>query len=130
MSVKDREFNRKEYSWMNDSQWECLQMLSDIYGGLHHVYGIIRPSGKNGIYINSSYNQFATFDFNYLTRAVFMAHDRCIRFGIFASGPKMLKLFFHKRNVREGDISERHPTIETALKDFRETYPIQSVEGK
>jgi hypothetical protein len=110
---------KEQYPWMNDNQFECLNMLCDLFNGHHHVYGYVRASGPNGIVINSQHNMFATFDYDQLTRAVVYAHDRLIRFEIAPSGPGMLKLFFHKRTRREGRMHERHPTIEDAISKIR-----------
>ena len=123
MSVKSQEYYRKEFSWMTPDQWECVEMLSDIYKGMQHVYGTIRPSGDSGITIITMNNNFATFDYNELTRAVLLAHDRCIRFSISPSGTKKLKLQFNKRPDREGEMSGRHPTIDVAIEKHREDYP-------
>ncbi len=112
-------YRENTYNWMNDDQWECFEMLCDLCMGSHHVGGTVKPCGR-GILINLSYGfSAATFDFDGLTRAVFMAHERCIRFSIEPSGPRMLKLTFHKRHKREGDMCERHPTIEQALEAFK-----------
>lgn len=80
------------------------------------IGGIVRASG-DGIMNNSTYchNVFATFDFNNLTRAVVMAHDRGIRFGIEPSRSGMLKLFLHKRREQE----DGHPALEDAIKTIR-----------
>lgn len=105
-----------DYKWMTDDQWECFEMLCDLCRGSHHVGGKVKPCGK-GILINLRYGwDAATYDFNGLTRAVVMAHDRCIRFEIEPSGFGMLKLVFHKRRLREGgEMWERHPTLESAI---------------
>ena len=109
-----------DYKWMSDDQWECFEMLCDICGGAHHIGGKVKPSGA-GITINISFGfHAASFDYNGLTMAVIMAHDRCIRFEIRPSSPGRLRLFFHKRNSRVGDISQRHPTLEEAIKTIRE----------
>lgn len=114
-------FYKNEYKWMTPDQFECLQFLSDLFYGMNHVYGIIRPLGDSGITINARNccNFFGTVDYNNLTRAVIMAHDRCIRFSIEPSGPQMLKLCISKRKKREGQLHERHPTIEQAVLDIR-----------
>jgi hypothetical protein len=111
-------FHRKP--WMTDNQWLCAEFLADLFHGFHHLHGILRECGPNGVEINStsSANRFASFDFDYLTRAVFMAHARCIRFSIEPSGPGMLKLSAHQRHTRTGAMHERHPTIEDALARF------------
>lgn len=121
--MTDDEWNQKlradRYPWMTDDQFECLTMLSGLFGGMHHVFGNIHPAGT-GIVINTSHvGSFATFDFNGLTRAVVMAHDRLIRFEIAPSGPGMLKLFFHKRHTREGSMMKRHPTLEDHVNAIR-----------
>lgn len=114
----EEKWNRLD--WMNDTQWGCAKFLADLFGGFHHLFGKIHGV-RDGIYINctNAGNHFATFDFDYLTRAVIMAHDSCIRFSIEPSGPRMLQLWATRRTCREGDISERHPTLEAAIKRIR-----------
>lgn len=113
------EYDAYRKDWMSDDQWECYQMLADLYRGFHHITGKLHDSGK-GIRLNTTQvGAFATFDFDILTRAVIMAHDRMIRFEICPSGPGMLGLEFHKRHTREGRMYERHPTIEEAIAKFR-----------
>lgn len=119
-------FYRKR--WMNDDQWECALLLCDLMRGFHHVPKEIKPFGY-GI-ATSIYSGISTFDFDLLTRAVFLAHDRCIRLEILSSGPGMLKLALHRRHKREGYISERHPTIEQALADWRTKWPLPREDGK
>lgn len=77
-------FWRKHYDWMNEDQWQCFEMLCDLFGGAHHVYGKVRANVGNGIIINARncHNKFATFDYDVLTKAVILAHDRMIRFAI------------------------------------------------
>ncbi len=118
MGNYEEKYNRQE--WMDDAQWECAEFLADLFYGFHHLHGKIHPV-REGLYINctNASNHFATFDFNYLTRAVIMAHDRCIRFSIEPSGPRMLQLWATKRTCREGQVSERHPTLEEAIKAAR-----------
>lgn len=116
------ESERYRKDWMTDDQWECYLMLSDLFRGFHHVTGKLHNWG-GGIKLNATQvGAFATFDFDILTRAVIMAHDRMIRFEIVPSGPRMLGLILHKRHHREGAMHERHPTIECAIKTSRD-YP-------
>lgn len=110
--------------WMNEDQRECHQFLADLMGGYNHINARVRPMNPEGIYINSrSYNYLATYDFNNLTRAVVMAHDRCIRFEVAPSGPGMLRLNIHKRHHSENDGSlsmwEWHPTLEHHIAAIR-----------
>lgn len=116
---KARETN---YPWMTDDQFECYLMLCDLHFGSHHLPGKVKPCGS-GVEMNGHSMSLSTFDFDYLTRAVIMAHDRCIRFCVDPSGPGMLKVQLHKREGREGRMYERHPTMEQAIEDFRSKEP-------
>lgn len=108
--------------WMSDDQWECALMFADLMRGFHHIGGTFKPSGS-GITINEPYGAWATYDFDGLTRAVFMAHDRCIRIDITTSSPGRLKFLLHKRHKREGAMHERHPTLAVAVDHWRKRNP-------
>lgn len=109
--------NRQE--WMTDDQFECLKLLIDFYFGAHHmVTRRVKEFGK-GIQYSERPSKLSTFDFDGLTRLVFMAHDRCVRVELAASGPGLVRLVLHKRHSREGRMSERHPTLETAVEMWR-----------
>ncbi len=113
------EENPYREDWMSDDQWECYQMLADLFLGYHHITGKLHAWGT-GIKLNTTQvGAFATFDFDKLTRAVLLAHDRMIRFEIVPSGPGMLGLILHKRHSREGRMYAYHPTIEEAIERFR-----------
>ena len=100
--------------WMSDDQWSCALLLRDLFHGFHHIDGDIRPC-STGIQINTSGRLFATYDFDGLTRAVIMAHDRCIRFEIRPCTPQLLKLTLWQRKGRDGAMHDRHPTMEDAI---------------
>lgn len=118
-----------DYKWMNDDQWACFEMLCDMCGGSQHIGGKIRPASRWGICLNMTYGFHAsTFDYNGLKTAVLLAHDRCIRFEIRPSGPRMLGLYLHKRESREGNISIRHPTIEMAIESHRKKWPVVELQ--
>jgi hypothetical protein len=118
-----------KYQWMTDDQFDCYKMLCDLFGGSHHVHDAVK-SAADGIEINKSYCDLATFDFSTLTAAVLMAHDRCIRFSVSSSGPGRLRLMFHKRHKREGSMTERHPTIEQAIEIFRKSWGPAAPSGE
>ena len=109
------------YQWASDDQWECCLMLFDLVCGQHHLTNKIKPWG-DGIEYNTHID-FSTFDFSRLTTAVFMAHDRCIRFSINSSGPRLLKLCLFKRHGRDGEYWKKHPTLEQAVETYRKTFP-------
>lgn len=110
--------------WMSDDQWQCALMHADLMRGFHHVGGKFKPCGS-GIEIHECYGSWATFDYDGLTRAVFLAHDRCIRIDIGPSGPGRMKFTLHKRHKRDGALHERHPTLEDAVQSWRELHPNQ-----
>ncbi|KCZ47737.1 hypothetical protein [Hyphomonas sp. CY54-11-8] len=103
--------------WMTDDQWECVEMLADLFRGFHHIYGPIKPFGEGIAYAEPG-RRMATFDFDYLTRAVIMAHDRCIRLEIASCNPGRFRMILHKRHKREGKMHERHPTIHEAVERY------------
>lgn len=103
---------------MTPDQVECYRLLCDLVHGEHHLNGIVRACGR-GLGINLQFVTLSTFDFDYLTRLVVMAHDRCIRAEIVPSGPGMIGLHLHKRHWREGPMHSRHPTIDQAVAAIR-----------
>ncbi len=114
----EEQYNREH--WMTETQWECAKFLASLFGGFHHMFGIIRET-RNGVYINctSAKNHFSTYDYDFLTRAVVKAHDQCIRFGIEPSGPGMLHLSAVKRKSRDGYVFDKRPTLEQAIEKIR-----------
>jgi len=103
--------------WMTDDQYSCHETLAQIVRGFHHIGNKVKPCG-NGIE-TSIYGGWASFDFDQLTRAVVIAHDNMVRIEIGSSGPGLFRLMLHKRKGRDGDINERHPTIEDAIEKVR-----------
>lgn len=120
--TEDEKFYRAD--WMSDDQWQSALLIADLFGGFHHVCGTFKPCGS-GVEVNpsNSTNKFASFDFDGLTRAVVLAHDRCIRFAIEPSGPGRLRIQAHKRHKRDGSMYERHPTLEEHVAKLRAAYP-------
>lgn len=137
---------------------KTLTILSEVFGGLHHL-----DSDQLELfdYQSSWYNEYlvnrslATFDDQYLTLLVIMAHDMAVRLEIEATNLSLdnpldakllkkhleelnseydynftmtqylsegtqpyLRLLFHQRQ-RNGDFSQRHPTIEDTTSGFR-----------
>lgn len=99
-------------------------MMAEAFLGWHHLpnWKTIRPYGS-GVAVNHYGGYWATFDFDRLTRLVFLAHDRCIRAEFEGSGPGLIRLVLHKRHSRDGRMSEKHPTIEQALSAWRLHHP-------
>jgi hypothetical protein len=94
---------------------EVANLLGDVYGGIYHLD--FCPLGK----VNWSDPFFirfllgrgeSTFDGGEMTALVVLSHDRMIRIEINPCNFRYLELLFHKRKSRDGDISQRMPTIE------------------
>jgi len=111
------EAHREE--WMSDNQWLCYLFLHRLFKGFHHIPTAPKAHGS-GIEINFRPGYFATYDFDYLTKLVIMAHNWGVRCDIAGSGPGMIKLVLHKRRLREGRMNERHPTIAEAIEKYKD----------
>jgi hypothetical protein len=99
----------------------AFDLLVAWVGGTHHIEDCISlRSKKNPIRWDHPYmldvcysGQMATYDFDELTRLVFLAHDCRVRVELRGAG-----LYLHPRK-RNGGMSERHPTVEQALSQWR-----------
>lgn len=123
--MNNKTLNPYRKPWMTDDQYECYELLADLFLGWHHVHGGLHEWG-NGIKFNTYISRLASTDFDGLTRLVFLAHDRMIRVEVVPSGPRMIGLTLHKRHTRDGGMAERHPTIEQALATWRERWPVST----
>lgn len=111
--------NSYRQGWMSDDQWLLSLFCCRLFRGFHHCPEIKEKNcGLNNIVINTSTSYFANYDYDYLTKAVIMAHNWGVRICISGSGPGMFKISLWKRKNREGCVSERMPTIQ----DMIETY--------
>ena len=102
-----------------------VALLLEQWLGLHHIRDdtLRKTAWDNPRFVEMKLpGEQATYDFNELTRLVFLAHDHGIRVAITPSGPQFLRLLFHPR-AREGGLTERHPTLEQALAAWREKHP-------
>lgn len=102
---------------------EVANLLDELYNGIYHIRhnALAKVSWDNEIYISIIVEDasFATYDFNRLTKLVVLCHDKCMRCEIHGKGPGYIELIFHKRKCRDGQIYERHPTIEDHVKLIR-----------
>jgi hypothetical protein len=100
---------------------QAVSFFAELFGGEHHIPNGLKPYGSG--WKVSCYGDLSTFDFDRLTRLVFLAHDRCVRAVVEQSGPRMVGIVIWQRAKREGSICERHPTIEQALEMWRKFHP-------
>lgn len=105
--------------------------LLDAWDGLHHFEeaAMRKVDWAHPFFVKLTLRtDLATVDFPMLTRLVFLAHDHCIRVSVRPCNGSHLTLLFHPRK-REGAYSERHPTLEHAVADWRRTNQERSVPG-
>jgi len=103
---------------MTEAQRVCFDLLCEVFHGEHHAPERIYAFGR-GIKCNAENHRLSTFDFDYLTRLVVLAHDACVRVEIVSTRPGRVGLVLHKRAGRTGSSYDRHPTIEEAIERVR-----------
>ena len=95
--------------------------------GLHHMDdpSAVDWSDDYVILVKLKAKTLATFDFDELTRLVFLAHDHCLRVQVSGlRGPVGgIQLMFHGRQ-REGRMAQRHPTLPEAVHEYRQHNPL------
>lgn len=108
---------------MSDLGKNVADLLGELFLGIYHQdRQALKVDWTNPSYIEIViYGEMSTFDYDHLTRLVFLAHDYAIRVEIQAAAPRYLRLIFSQR-TREGDIYRRHPTIEDALTSWRKNH--------
>jgi len=107
---------------MEFSEKEAREFFAELTFGEHHFLSEPRPFGYGG-WIMTYKRDMATFDFDELTRLVFLAHDHCIRAQVMTGGPRGLRIAIWKRE-REGGIARRHPTLDQAMEKWRKLHPV------
>lgn len=112
--------NSYREDWMTDDQWFMYLFLNRVFRGFHHIPGNVKQCGERSICINSRTSYMATYDYDYLTKLVIIAHNWGIRAAIVGSGPGMIKIQLWKRHARDGDISERIPTIQSMVEKYKD----------
>lgn len=99
---------------------DVARLLHDLYSGIYHIQReCSRTNWTNDGYIEIVLRGcWCTFDDDKLTRLVFLAHDYGIRVQMDARSNGYIRIMFHRRE-REGNLYRRHPSIETALAEWR-----------
>lgn len=108
---------------------DATEFFGMFYGGKHHIPDSrIKEFGVG--WSVSHFASMATFDYSELTKFVVMCHDQCIRGEIYPSSAGRLKLCIWKRQGREGQMSSRHPDLETNVQVVREKLRLYSEDQK
>lgn len=101
---------------------KTADILDYVFQGIYHVEtSSLKKATWDAAYyamIRIAYRHWSTYDTDTLTRLVVIAHEMCVRVEINPCNPTHLELLFHERQ-RNGDISERHATIESAIEKCR-----------
>lgn len=101
---------------------QATEFFAELFCGEHHIPSEIKEFGV-GWSVTTESHRFATFDFDALTRLVFLAHDRCVRAQIDQGGPRRIKITIWQRYQRDGSMMMRHPTLQDATETWRRSHP-------
>lgn len=105
---------------------DATQFFAAFFGGEHHIPGTggrrgpdnVQPFGVNGWRVVEPGAAYSTFDYDQLTRLVFLAHEWSVRVQLTGSRAG-LELSIWGRE-REGDTSCRHPDLDAAVRSWRQ----------
>jgi hypothetical protein len=133
METQNRAINRRDRGRKNfrqqpeeltDFQKRVVDIIGMVGGGIYNAPIGLKVDweyGGNGVSF-IWHRELATFDFDQLTRLVFLCHEARIRCEVTSGGPRMMRLAFWQRKP-EGDIAVRHPNLDEAVSAFREYLP-------
>lgn len=94
-------------------------ILGFVYRGIYHIETDNTDWGDDSRVEITLHYRLSTYDSYELTELVVLCHDQKIRLELEAGGPRRIKLCFSPRSSRDGDIYDRHPTIEAAIERIR-----------
>lgn len=103
----------------------ATDFFAELYHGEHHSPGKLKEWGDG--WAMNHFGDCSTFNFDFMTRLVFLAHDRCVRAKISQGGPRAIRIAIWQRAGREGSMFQRHPTIDQALASWRQRHPEETV---
>jgi hypothetical protein len=118
---------------LNDFQRRAFWILGIVGNGIYNApisWDTVVWSPK--FIISSWHGTLATWDFQGLSKLVFLCHEARIRGDIAPNGPLYLQIALHER-VATGDMATRHPNIDEAVAAFRDelgtNHPIMYCEA-
>ena len=94
---------------------KAADLLGELFQGIYHIDDgqLAKVDWSNNHWIEIvlfDSGQWGTYDFDGLTRLVFLAHEMNVKAAICAAAPRWLRLKFH--NVtRAGFFRDGHPTL-------------------
>lgn len=111
---------------LSEFQAKVMDILGMAFGGIYNApiawSGVQWQSGWRGIGVPVRANGLSTWDYQTLTRLVFLCHEARIRMDIDTHSFRHLSLRFDPRS-HEGGVGSRHPSLDEAVSAFREYLP-------
>lgn len=111
--------------------YRVADLMGEWMRGIYHLdhAALKRVEWENDHWVSFclGWRTLATFDFDDLTRLVFLAHRMAIRVEVEGARNKILRLSFSRR-IRRGGVWERHPSLSDAVSAFDAEYP--NLEGQ
>lgn len=102
-------------------------LLGELFCGIYHVdAGALRRvdwANNHHVSISIGWKDWATCDFDLLTRLVFLAHRMALRVSMEPTRSKYVRLLFHQR-TRRGSGWQRHPTLAEAVATFEQNVSV------
>lgn len=113
---------------LSDFQKKVVDILGIVGGGIYNApinHNKINWNYSGGVTVVWNGRDLATFDFDELSKLVFLCHAARIRCSICGCGPRMIRMSFWQRTPA-GDIAQRHPNIAEAVDYFEAALPLDS----
>lgn len=114
---------------LNEFPRRAFDILGIVGGGIYNA-----PIAWKSIYITPRMivvqwrNSMSTFDFDELTKLVFLCHEARIRAGVAPGAPRHLEIMLSER-AADGGLSARHPNLDEAIKHWRDVFPSDHYVG-
>jgi hypothetical protein len=107
---------------------KVADFLGEWQFGIYHLSQkeLFKVDWSNSHHIELSMfsSAMSTFDYNDLTRLVFLAHEMALRVQLSPSTHNHMRILFHERTHGPSDGKTlHHPTLDEAINLFRQTYP-------
>jgi hypothetical protein len=105
---------------------DVADLLGEWQRGIYHLNQteLYKVQWDNNLWMEITIycSGMSTFDFDDLTRLVFLAHERAMRIELEPATHHYMKLIFHKRTHGPKDgVLLHHPSLEEAVNLFKQT---------
>lgn len=134
LESENRALNRRNSKRKN---WQPLpEDLSEFQAKVIDIVGMVGSGIYNAPICNADkiiwdfgngvsltwFQELATWDFDQLSRLVFLCHTARIRCSVTAVAPRTMRLSFWQRKAA-GDMAVRHPNLDEAVEAFKQYLP-------